>query len=462
MMLKFLLFLGLVSLLLVSPVWAVSDPRSNPNNIVGINILSPEAEIEEAASLVNSNGDWGWAVIVIKKSERNLDRWQGVFNLMARYHLIPIVRLATDFDDLGYWRRPSEEDVKDWADFLSKLYWPTKNRYVQIYNEVNRASEWGGKVDAFGYAVELNKTIDALRAKSSDFFILNAPLDLSLETAENALDAAVFLQTMENTSSGVFEKLDGWASHSYPNPGFSASPLASGRTGIDGFKWELNMISDYINNRDLPVFITETGWRRANKTGGLSEEQIAQNYKIAFEKIWSDARVMVVAPFVFDFPEALFNEFSFSANNDEKKYYDYYFAVKDLAKVKGEPVRENLASDLQISQSYLIIQDFSSEVTLKISNIGNYIWNTQEGLSLDAKSENMEVGPVVWDREEVYPGQEITGTFKVKSKVEGTLPFSVKIRDGDQVLAQKDITFLSETYLSLFINALKTVFDIIG
>lgn len=461
MVLKYLLFFVVIALILASPALAVSDPRSRPNNIVGINILSPEAEIEKAASLVNSNGDWGWVVIVIKKSERNLDRWQGVFNLLARYHLIPIVRLVTDFDERGYWQRPSEEDARNWADFLSKLYWPTKNRYVQVYNEVNRASEWGGIVDASGYTDELNKTIDALKAKNSDFFILNAPLDLALATSANSLDAAVFLRTMENTTLGVFEKLDGWASHSYPNPGFSASPLVSGRMGIDGFKWELDLISGYTD-RDLPVFITETGWRRANESEGFSEEQIAQNYKIAFEKVWSDTRVVVVAPFVFDFPEPLYNDFSFSANEGEKKYYDYYFAIKDLEKTKGEPVKENLGSDLQISQSYLIIRDFSSEVTFKIRNIGNYIWNSKDGLSLKAKSENIEVSPVVWDREEIYPGQETNGTFKVKSKIEGVLPLSVKIMDGNQVLAEKDISFLCETYLSLFINGIKTVFDIIG
>src|SRR3990167_8798051 len=126
-----ILFAGFILIILISSLspsisYAASDPRLFPNNKVGIGLLSPDSEADEAKDLVNNNGDWGWVLVIIKKSERNLDRWQNVFNMLNKNHLIPIVRIATDSDSRGFWQRPSDEDANAWADFLSKLHWPIK------------------------------------------------------------------------------------------------------------------------------------------------------------------------------------------------------------------------------------------------------------------------------------------------------------------------------------------------
>ena len=90
---SFVLFLFIL-LFLQNDAFAIVDPRNVPNNKVGVGILSPESEIEEASRMVNNNGDWGYVLIVIKKSERNIDRWQSIFNQLLKNHLIPIVRIA--------------------------------------------------------------------------------------------------------------------------------------------------------------------------------------------------------------------------------------------------------------------------------------------------------------------------------------------------------------------------------
>src|SRR5579872_6499143 len=120
--------LFLVILLLfvcTKPVFAV-DPRDNPNNKVGIGILSPEADIDEAASMVNADSQWGYVTLIIDKNDRDVDRWQSIFTKLNEEKLIPIVRIATAYDSQGYWQRPTDEDAAAWADFFSKLYWPTK------------------------------------------------------------------------------------------------------------------------------------------------------------------------------------------------------------------------------------------------------------------------------------------------------------------------------------------------
>ena len=102
---KLLVATVFLSSVTASSTYAIVDPTLSPNNKVGINSLSPEAEITLTSDLVNTNGDWGWILIVIKKSERDTNRWQKVFDQLNRSHLIPIVRLATDTDTVGIiWR----------------------------------------------------------------------------------------------------------------------------------------------------------------------------------------------------------------------------------------------------------------------------------------------------------------------------------------------------------------------
>src|SRR3989338_1043328 len=456
---KFFGFLFLFLYAFVNPVLAVSDPRSVPNNIVGINSLSPESEIADVASLVNNGGDWGYVVIVIRKDERDLKRWQSFLDQARKQHLIPVIRLATMIDKKGFWEHPGENDVQEWADFLSKLYFPTKNRYVQVYNEVNVSGEWGGEVNAADYARELDKTIDAFKEKSGDFFILNAPLDLSLTTSKTSLETSEFFQKMEDAVPGIFKKLDGWASHSYPNPDFSAPPSESGKTSIEGFIWELDQIDTYIAGKDLPVFITETGWKRDKN--GLTEDEIANYYKEAFANAWNDERIVAVTPFVLNYPEPLFDQFSFknSTENSAHTYYEHFFAIRDLPKVKGEPRRENLISELKINRPSVVLKDFENVIRFRFKNEGNYVWDTKKDLAIKVISANLSVRKPSWSKEEVYPGQEVTATLKIQGIDRGTVPLRLQIVHGGQILAESKSELTVDTPFSLFIKRIKALWS---
>lgn len=458
-MLKMILLLIAFFILSASPVFAVSDPRLTPNNKFGINILSPESEIKDAATLVNSKGDWGYVVITITKSQEDIREVQDILNQTNQNHLIPIIRLATQFDSKnGYWQSAKDEDAKSWADFLSKLYFPTKNRYIEVYNEVNSAAEWGGKVDPTDYAKQLSNTIDALKAKSDNFFILNAPLDLSLPNSKTSEDAASFFADMNSTIPGIFDKLDGWASHSYPNPNFTSSPYESGKTGIDGFSWELSQISQY-SSKGLPVFITETGWKRAEpgKTG-LTEDLMSQYYQQAFADIWNDNRVVAVAPFVLSYPQPLFNQFSFRVDGSDlpKTYYRYFFTIADLPKVKGEPKRENAISSLKINKEDYLIENIGSIINFEFNNVGNYVWNSKKDLSIKILGANILVSKTSWNSQYIYPGQQANASISIKSIIQGVIPLEILILDNGQVLGKKEITIHSETILSLFTIRIKS------
>ena len=309
--------------------FAIYDPTSVPNNKFGVHILFPD-EIFDAKKLINSQGgDWGYVTIPIQSSDKNLVKWQKFMDEAKILHVIPIIRLSTtgDYFNTSVWDKPKFADIIDFANFLNSLNWPTKNRYVVIYNEVNRGDEWGGSPNPFEYADILDFAVDTFKERSPDFFVISAGLD---NAAPNVFGQYMnefdFMRGMSYEVPDIFEKIDGIASHSYPNPGFSQSPEG---WGVYSFKKEQNL-AQKLGGKTLPVFITETGWSNDN----LSENTIANYYKDAFENAWNDKSIIAITPFILR-AGGTFSKFSLILPNGSPS--DSYNEIKDLSKVKGQP-----------------------------------------------------------------------------------------------------------------------------
>ncbi|MGA2911406.1 MAG: hypothetical protein ABSE17_02035 [Candidatus Levyibacteriota bacterium] len=315
----------------VNVVHATYDPLSAPNNKFGIHILFP-AEVSDAAPLVNSSGgDWGYVTIPIQASDRNLDKWQAFMDDCARRHLIPIIRLATtgDYFVQGSWSEPSDYDVLDFANFLNSLNWPTKNRYVVIFNEPNRGDEWGGTPDPATYADILDYATKIFKQTNPNFFVIAAGLDNGAANVPGqSIDEFTFMQEMNNEVPGIFAEVDGLASHSYPNPGFTASP-STDSMGIYSFYYQNELIYQ-LTGKKLPVFITETGWT----SDKVSDQTQSDYYTDAFANYWNDPNVVAVTPFLLRADSGPFTQFTFLRNGNPTAVYSAY---KNLAKVKGQP-----------------------------------------------------------------------------------------------------------------------------
>ena len=144
---------------------------------------------------------------------------------------------------------------------------------------------------------------------------------------------------MNEAVPGIFGKLDGWASHSYPQPNFSGSPLGTGRQSIRAYEEELKFLSEEFEIKNLPVFITETGWMHdVGKTFNnqyLSMDAVAENFKIAYKEVWlPDDRVVAVTPFSiwYDTP---FDHFSWV--DHDWRPYKQFLEVKEMDKIEGNP-----------------------------------------------------------------------------------------------------------------------------
>jgi len=321
-------------------VHGIYDPLSVPNNKYGIHIID-ENDLQNAAALVNSsNGSFGYVTIVIAERERNVEKWKQIFQRMRELELIPILRLATRLEGI-VWAAPKERDATEWVSFLSALPWYTKNRYIVLFNEPNHAKEWGGELAPENYAQILKTFSSFLKSSSDDFFILPAGLDASAPNGPDTLDEATYLLRMKNEVPDVFEYIDGWTSHSYPNPGFVGTLTQTGKGSMRTFEWELAFLKSLGVNRALPIFITETGWPHNEGTSRVSNyysvDTINDLIVEAAQTIWSDERIVAVTPFVLNYQSQPFSHFSWQVLGSHS-FYPHFDSYRSLAKIQGVPV----------------------------------------------------------------------------------------------------------------------------
>ncbi len=352
-------------------VSAIYDPISVPNNKFGIHVFDP-GEVEKAAQFVNSGGgDWGYVTIPIRANERDLPKWTTFMTECRRLKIIPILRIAS-FPSGQNWMAPNEYDLVDFANFLSDLPWPTKNRYVIVYNEPNHQGEWGGFVYPEEYARVLDRAIDIFHQKSNDFFVISAGFDSSAPNSTTSMDVYRYMQAMNNTVSGIFAKADGLSFHTYGNPGFSSFPNVNSRVSIGSYKLELNYLSQHFGIKDPKIFLTETGWR-----ADLVGDTAARNfYHQAFENFWTEPNIVAVTPFVLDAQAGPFEGFSFIGKDNQFKPF-----AKDLMEIKkpkGQPKLGDSKADSSPAKPYQLPQSQSPAATV----FGNFFHQVLNFLGL--------------------------------------------------------------------------------
>ena len=372
---------------------------ATPNNKFGISLAQPHLEdFPKVRELVNSNsGDWGYITLIVQENDRDKNKWQDIFNRLRQDHLIPIIRLATQPEGEN-WRRPEVKDIQSWVDFLDSLNWVVKNRYVVLFNEPNHGSEWGGEVDIKSYAEVSLEFAKKLKEKNKDFFVMLAGFDASAPSWMPGLeDEEVFLQGLTLVEGRtLWSYLDGLSSHSYPNPGFSGSPYAMGRGTVRTYEWELELLRQLGVTEELPVFITETGWKRGSETA------VADNFQITFDQIWGpDSRVVAVTPFVFDYQGEPFLEFSWKtpsakASEGQGNFYQQYYTVQAMSKIKGEPeiiekgwINFKLPTDLVVQSTY--------HFKIKLNNDGQAVWDKDDSYGLGVRGYGREKTNYIFD-----------------------------------------------------------------
>ena len=412
---KFLLFV--FALLLTFNLFSRPILASD-TNIFGLHLTQP-SDIDQAAKLINSaGGNWGWATIVIRQDQLDFGTWQGFFNNCRRLHIIPIVRLAT-ISENGVWKRPALSDLDTMASFLNSLTWPTKEQHVILFNEINRGAEWGGGVDVKNYADMAVYIADKLKGLNPNFVILSAGLDLAapqsppnFESAENVYNE--ILQYKKD----FFDHLDAIASHSYPNHGFIGTPNDKGQHSIIGYQWELSYLKKSGVSKNLPVYITETGW--PHREGDSKDNHFytvdtsAQFLLTALEKWQSDPQVKAMTPFIFNYPYIPYDHFSWVDKN--LALYPAYQKVVDAPKNSNQPEQILRYDSVKLELPLFMFPDneYGGEIILK--NTGQSIWGKGESeFCLTPQStQNIVLDAICTGDQYVEPGQTTSFPFKFK------------------------------------------------
>ena len=87
-----------------------------------------------------------------------------------------------------------------------------------------------------------------------------------------------------------------------------------------------------ITDKELPVFITETGWDQTLS----SDSQVGEYFKQAFETAWNDEYVVAVTPFLLNSGPGPFEKFSFLKSDGSKN--EIFKAIYSIKKITGSPV----------------------------------------------------------------------------------------------------------------------------
>ncbi|MFS8159116.1 MAG: hypothetical protein ACMG6E_02675 [Candidatus Roizmanbacteria bacterium] len=408
----------------------------SPNNKVGIHVSTPvsDEDIIDSANLINSNGgEWGYMMLVLQRNAYVRPRWQETFDKLRLHKIIPCIRVATEAEGSN-WKRPENKDAYLAAYFLNSLSWPTKMQCVVLFNEPNHGSEWGGTCDGADYADKVTFYSKVFKQMNPNFFVMMAGFDQSAPESPPAYcDEGQFVKKMMAAQPELFAHIDGWSSHSYPNPGFSASPLKRGRGSIDGYNWELALIG-----KNLPIFITETGW----SSSGLSQQQIANNYLSAYTHLWlPDDRIKAVMPFILTYITEPFAKFSWRQPSGGQNFYPVYDAVKSIQKQKGKPQQIQRASILAKLPKVLVVNS-TYQLQAWVRNDGQAIWDKRDGYEIKAITKppfEVQFSPIF----NVLPGRAAVMTMLFNSagyRGKHLLPVGL-YKDGELVIKLFDYEF---------------------
>lgn len=386
---------------LLSPALPLAHPRPEPpTNPLGVHMLLSEGRTpwprrmwrEHTALAAEAIGTGGYVVQLLSEGNRDLAHWQSFMAGARKAGLRPVIRLATRHDrQYRWWRAPRPDRSRfgyrvyaaHLAGFLEQLAWPSGPRVVIVGNEPNRGDEWQNRPDPAAYARYLRDVADTLRPLG--YTVLNGPLDQYCPNTNGGkidgvryLDAESFMDGMRSAVPDVFTKVDGWATHAYPEGPFSAPPgqqsfkidLVNGaenprssrpgpgvvNRGVNGYRFELQKLAEY-GVAPPPVWITETGWRHAessrpsrNDSGGakLDGAEVAANMRLAlagpgdgFTPWLRDPRVRAVVFFGFDGDPDTWGHSSWLDLDDKGRVvgtYAPFAALRSLVPSPAQPV----------------------------------------------------------------------------------------------------------------------------
>jgi hypothetical protein len=274
----------------------------------GVHLLDP-GELEWVLPYRGTT-DKFYVTVPFTLSDRRAEVWEKFFKEAESAKITPLLRLVTKFDN-KHWTIPSRQDIVSATSFLTALPW-SGERYIILFNETNRAEEWGGKIDPEGYARIAWFSLQWLKTEPVNYVVLPAGLDAAAPNNHVLLDSFRYIERMYRAEPELFRHLDGWTSHAYPNPDFTATVHGTGKASIRGFETEQAYLQR-LTGVTFAMYITETGWRQTYAT----TKKLGSYYDFAVKHIWQQPMVKAVTVFLFKGHNGPFASFSLLNSENE-------------------------------------------------------------------------------------------------------------------------------------------------
>ncbi len=255
----------------------------------------------------------------------DINRWSTFVTEANKRKLVPVLRLQ-GHNSGASWDKPDPANnyadvAAKYAKFISDLETASKLKinYVEIWNEPNLGSEWGGSPNAEEYSKFLLAVSKAIREYDmkdgkKDTNILNGGLAVAGTTA-GSVQTASFIDTMFTKTPELKDYIDVWSVHPYP-------------PDQEKYKEELQKLVDM--NAKKPIMITETAWGRCSDAAcsSLANQISSSQYADLYKNIWvPDSNVMGITHFIFTSKDSRWGKFSL-VNADSLTGNDYYNALK--------------------------------------------------------------------------------------------------------------------------------------
>lgn len=349
--------------------------NAQATNIFGL-FLSNTSDIDKAAPIINStNGDWGYVTVIVRGDLLNHQMWQDFFDKCRILHITPIVRLATIMEN-NYWKKPEYSDIDAMTSFLNSLNWPQQKQIIILFNEPNHGSEWGGGVDVKNFADITEYTAKKLKSLNPNFYILSTGLDLAAPSKLPDYESAInFYQQIITYKSNYFDNIDALAHHYYPGN--------SSRNYI----WEINLLKKLGVKKDLPIYITETGFNNKKNAPQLLINNL---------KLWSnDKRIVAVTPFIFNYPYPPFDQYSWLDVAGNLNYG--YKKLVDMPKLKNIVTQINSYKVIFTHLPFIIFPNTVYHSVVELQNTGQSIWGEKQFCLKATASENIKLSDLCVD-----------------------------------------------------------------
>jgi len=346
-----------------------------PENRFGIGLVGP-GNPSQWDFTHNLTGDGGYIKLIFPGVEPNLTSTPGewvdaVCNSYSR-SLIPVIRIGPPWGDRRIRNMSDDGSFTSYTQIANKYAMvvssvlscvpPSTPIYFEIHNEPNLCYEWPcqpGEAPpnpavpanwmhysdmAKEYAFFLRDVSNAMRAiGDSRVKITNGGLApggvVSCECNGDGsggfnpgITALDFIREMQNAVSDIWDKIDAWATHSYPASGLGYGFFDRYENCGPGLRFFENELS--TAGRSFPVLITETGWTIHHESFNWSREEVADWTVRAYQDLWLvHPSILGVMPFMLQDP----GWDNFAWVDPSGNPYPVYNAVRSLRCSLGIP-----------------------------------------------------------------------------------------------------------------------------